>query len=90
MAEKQNELLLIGSWYRHLDSFDFSPDGTYSGWQRGIDGPKSGTWRLHGQTLTLTENGKTWTHRIISISKSKLEMTFGDDSPGLEYNRGVD
>ena len=80
-------LLIGGTWARHLDEKLFFRDGTYESHDRAHDQPTHGTWRLEGRTLSITEGGETTTHRIFSITETRLDMTFGNGSAGLMYHR---
>jgi hypothetical protein len=79
--------LIGGTWARHLDEKLFFADGTYESHDRAHDQPTHGKWRLAGRTLSMTEGGKTTTHRIISVTATDLDMTFGNGSEGLHYDR---
>jgi hypothetical protein len=88
-ASDIRSLLVGGTWARHLDEKLFFADGTYESHERAGGGPKHGTWRLDDRMLTMTEGGKTTTHRIILVTAMRLEMTFGDGSKGLMYHRSA-
>lgn len=79
--------LIGGTWARHLDEKLFFVDGTYESHDREHDKPTHGRWRLEGKTLIMTEGGETTKHRIISVTATDLDMTFGDGSEGLHYRR---
>ena len=80
-------LLVGGTWTRHTDEQLFFRDGTCESHERGRQQATRGTWHLRGRMLSITEHRKTVTYRIISISKTHLELTVGNSEPNLPYNR---
>ena len=86
-AEDMRSLLAGGKWIRHLDEKQFFRDGTYEALDRGRQYPIRGTWRLNGRRLRLTEENETTDHRILTISDTNLEMTFGSAGQRLHYRR---
>ena len=87
-SNDQTRSLLVGAkWLRHLDEKQFFADGTYEKSDPVRTEPKRGTWRLDGRSLRLTVENETTVHRILAISHTSLEMTFGSGGQRLHYRR---
>jgi hypothetical protein len=86
-AEQIRSLLVGGTWARHLDDRVFFPDGRFESYERGRNYPTRGTWRLDGDRLSVTAEHETTEHRILAISATDLEMTFGTAGQHLHYRR---
>jgi cell division protein FtsL len=88
-THETRSLLVGGKWIRHLDEKQFFADGTYEARDPARESPIRGTWRLDDRRLRLTEENETTDHRIIAISETDLEMTFGSARQRLHYRRSL-
>jgi hypothetical protein len=86
-ADEIRSRLVGGTWVRHLDDRTFRADGTFESYERGRNYPTRGTWRVEGDELSLTAEHETTRHRILVITPTKLDMTFGAAGQQLHYTR---